>query len=59
MIRKPIATQRVVQGIIAATSNILAGLEEGECKEDWDDIQKADEWARQTRTWMKQKGVWK
>lgn len=42
-------TMEVLDGIIAATSQILAGDEEGECQEDWDKIDRADEWARQER----------
>ena len=31
----------------AATSQVLAGPADGECEDDWGDIQAADTWAKQ------------
>ena len=47
--RAPQLTARVLDGIIAATSQILAGDAEGECAEDWANIEAADAWARAMR----------
>lgn len=43
-------TNKMLNGIIAATSNVLAGPEDGECEEDWDDIEAVDQWARGERS---------
>ena len=47
--RAPRFTARVLDGILAATSQILAGDSEGECAEDWESIEAADAWARAMR----------
>lgn len=47
--RRPPLTKEVLDGIIAATSQILAGDAEGECEDDWEKIEAADSWARRMR----------
>ncbi len=51
--RKPMAprlTDKIIDGIIFATSHVLAGIGEGgECDQDEDAIIAADKWARSMR----------
>lgn len=53
---KPRLTDRVLRGIIAATSAMLAGdvasafgTDDAETRKDWDDVARADQWARAMR----------
>jgi len=57
--RRPRITQRIIAGIINATSAILAGSPEempgatrAERLAAWHEVQAADEWARDMRDWM-------
>lgn len=56
---RPRLTQKVVEGILAATGNVLAGPQEGECEGDWEVIQLADLWARRVRDWMRFRKTWR
>lgn len=58
-IRRPRLTQRVIEGIIAATSEHLAGDMGQFDVTDQDDILLADQWARAMRTWTRSRGQWK
>ena len=46
---KPRLTNSVLRGIIASTAQVLSGPEEGECEEDWANIERANVWAHATR----------
>ena len=46
-------TMRVLNGILAATSEVLSGPEDGEMEEDWADVKAANAWAHEQRALMK------
>ena len=41
----PRLTDAVLRGIVAATSQVLAGPEDGEMEADWANIERANVWA--------------
>ena len=53
--RRPRISLKVLRGIIGATSFVLAGDPDGHDREEWDDIVRADEWARDMRDWLVKK----
>ena len=50
--RRPVISGSVLRGIIAATGQVLAGPEEGECEDDWADIERANDWAHRMCKWL-------
>jgi hypothetical protein len=62
--RRPAISQEIIDGIITATSFLLAGDVEAtfESSENPDaeesQVNAADRWARGMREWMRQKGMW-
>jgi hypothetical protein len=63
--RRPPISQKVIEGIITATSFILAGDTEETFKSsktpdrDEDEVIAADQWARGMREWMRSRETWK
>jgi hypothetical protein len=51
--RRPRLTDKVLRGVIAATGNILAGRQDGECESDWSAIERANEWAHDMRAFRR------
>lgn len=49
--RKPALTQRVLRGVIAATSALLAGDMSDYPSAEAKEIEDADQWARRMREW--------
>jgi hypothetical protein len=62
---RPRCTQKVIEGIIVATSAHFAGdissafgMENAETREAWEHMGRADQWARDMREWMRENGTW-
>lgn len=53
--RRPKITHRRLEGVIHATSFVLAGESDNFTPEQWKEIEDADQWARQMREWLQSK----
>jgi len=58
MTRRPAMTVRVIRGVIAATSMLLADDLDNWSPSEVADLKRADEWARETREWLRGRGLW-